>query len=60
MQKGQGEKSCEIQGGGQEMAASCVKSVAKNLIMTIQVNWCQFWNEATQIDLNCCYQIFFH
>ena len=55
MQKGQGEKSCEIQGGGQEMAASCVKSVAKNLIMTIQVNWCQFWNEATQIDLNCCY-----
>ena len=35
-QKGQVEKRCEIQGGGQEMAVM-VRLMAKNLITTIQV-----------------------
>ena len=36
-QKGQGEKRCEIQGGGHEMAVM-VGYWPKNLITTIQVN----------------------
>ena len=36
------EKRCKIQGGGQEMAVMIRSSIAKILIMTIQVNLCAF------------------
>ena len=31
-------KSCEVKGGGQEMAVMVARLMAKNLIFTIQVN----------------------
>ena len=37
----QGEKRCEIQGGGQEMAV-----MAKILMLTIQVNLCCFLRDS--------------
>ena len=39
-QKGYGEKRCEIQGGGQEMAVMVARLMVKILITTIQVNFC--------------------
>ena len=54
--KCQGDKRCEIKGGGQEMAVIVASSMAKNLIMTIQVNLVQGpMEEDTQIPLNCRY-----
>ena len=38
-QKGYGEKRCEIQGGGQEMAVMVYSLMVKILITTIQVNF---------------------
>ena len=43
-QKGYGEKRCEIQGGGQEMAVMVVKI----LITTIQVNFGAAWSIGTK------------
>ena len=37
-QKGHGEKRCQIQGGGQEMAVMVRRLMAEILITTIQVN----------------------
>ena len=49
-QKGYGEKRCEIQGGGQEMAVIVVKI----LRTTIQVNFVPR-PSSTKIHLNCRY-----
>ena len=48
-QKGYGEKRCEIQGDGQEIAV-----MVKFLITTIQVNFVPR-PRSTKIHLNCCY-----
>jgi len=39
VQNGQGEKSCKIKGGSQEMAVM-YRLMVKNLITAIQVNMC--------------------
>ena len=52
------KKSCEIQGGGPEVAVMVCKIMAKLLITTIQAillpppNFTRNWH---QIDLNGCY-----
>ena len=57
MHKGQCEKSYEIKRGGQELALM-VQVDGKNFNNN-SGEFCadsqQSWDEATQIDLNCCY-----
>ena len=48
--KSQGEKRCEIIGGGQEIAV-----MVGYLITTIQMNLVLNLEETMQIHLNCCY-----
>ena len=53
--KGYGEKRCEIQGGGQEMAVMVgYRLMVKILITTIQVNFGATWSWH-KIHLNCHY-----
>ena len=47
-QKGYGEKRCEIQGGGQEMAVMVRRLMVKILITTVQVNFGAAWSIGTK------------
>ena len=50
-QKGYGEKRCEIQGGGQEMAVMVGRLMVKSLIMTIQVNFVKRHKNSPELSL---------
>ena len=59
MKKGQGENKLWITGGGQEIVLMVRRSVAKNLITTVQVNWCSLIPAPLEIGTNLPESLFY-